>query len=54
MDSKARNETIDAKIFDPKIKVELYSDGPEAPTSMSFLGHNDILVLEKNHGTVRS
>jgi len=33
--------------------VELVSDGPELPTSMAFLGPNDILVLEKDKGTVQ-
>jgi hypothetical protein len=31
--------------------VELVSDGLELPTSMAFLGPDDILVLEKEKGT---
>ena len=38
---------------DPNLKIELVAAGLEQPTSMSFLGPDDILVLEKNNGTVR-
>jgi aldose sugar dehydrogenase len=37
----------------PSLKVEEISDGLDFPTSMAFLGPEDILVLEKNDGTVR-
>jgi aldose sugar dehydrogenase len=40
-------------IKDPNLGVELVSDGLEFPTSMAFLGPNDILVLEKDKGTVQ-
>jgi glucose/arabinose dehydrogenase len=41
-------------IKDANLKVEVvYSGGISFPTSMAFLGPNDILVLEKNSGTVR-
>jgi glucose/arabinose dehydrogenase len=40
-------------IEDPNLHVELVSDGPELPTSMAFLGPDDILVLEKEKGTVQ-
>jgi aldose sugar dehydrogenase len=41
-------------IKDPNLGVELVSsDGLELPTSMAFLGPNDILVLEKDKGTVQ-
>jgi len=40
-------------INDPELKVELLSSGIKFPTSMAFLGSNDILVLEKNSGKVR-
>ena len=33
--------------------MELISEGLELPTSMAFLGPNDILVLEKDKGTVQ-
>jgi glucose/arabinose dehydrogenase len=37
---------------DPNLKVEALVKGLEVPTSMAFIGPNDILVLEKNTGTV--
>jgi glucose/arabinose dehydrogenase len=40
-------------VIDPKLKVEVVFNGLEFPTSMTFLGPNDILVLEKNNGTVQ-
>ena len=38
---------------DQNLKAELVVKGLESPTSMAFLGPNDILVLEKNKGTVQ-
>jgi glucose/arabinose dehydrogenase len=38
---------------DPKLKAEVVFKGLKFPTSMAFLGPDDILVLEKNNGTVR-
>ena len=40
-------------VKDPNLKVELVFKGLKFPTSMAFLGPNDILVLEKNNGTVK-
>jgi aldose sugar dehydrogenase len=40
-------------INDPSLKTELVAKGLNFPTGMAFLGPNDILVLEKNEGTVR-
>ena len=41
-------------IKDPNLGVELVSsDGLELPTSMAFLGPDDILVLEKEKGKVQ-
>ncbi|MDP9288232.1 MAG: PQQ-dependent sugar dehydrogenase [Thermoproteota archaeon] len=37
---------------DPNLKVEALIKGLDVPTSMAFLGPDDILVLEKNTGTV--
>ncbi len=37
-------------INDPALKVETVFTGLVRPTSMAFLGPNDILVLEKNTG----
>jgi aldose sugar dehydrogenase len=38
---------------DPSLKTELVFIGLDHPTSMAFLGADDILVLEKNNGTVQ-
>jgi aldose sugar dehydrogenase len=40
-------------ISDPNLKIEVVTAGLERPTSMAFLGPDDILVLEKNNGTVQ-
>jgi glucose/arabinose dehydrogenase/plastocyanin len=40
-------------INDPKLKLQTIFKGIAFPTSMAFLGPNDILVLEKNNGTVQ-
>src|SRR5918911_1452584 len=37
---------------DPNLKIEQISTGLKLPTSMAFLGPNDILVLEKDTGIV--
>src|SRR6266487_1701894 len=40
-------------VKDPNLKVELVAQGLRSPTSMAFLGPTDILVLEKESGTVQ-
>jgi glucose/arabinose dehydrogenase len=40
-------------IRDPSLKVETVGEGLEFPTTMAFLGPDDILVLEKEKGTVQ-
>lgn len=40
-------------IKDPNLRIELVSEGLELPTSMAFLASNDILILEKDKGTVQ-
>jgi len=40
-------------VNDPNLKAEVVFKGLKFPTSMAFLGPNDILVLEKNNGTVQ-
>ena len=40
-------------IRDPNLKVEEVARGLDLPTTMAFLGDNDILVLEKDKGTVQ-
>jgi len=41
------------KLEDPKLKAEVYWKGLTVPTSMAFLGPDDILVLEKDIGKVK-
>jgi glucose/arabinose dehydrogenase len=38
---------------DPNLELELIFDGLDRPTSMAFAGPDDILVTEKNKGTVQ-
>lgn len=40
-------------VKDIKLKIELVAEGLRQPTSMVFLGQDDLLVLEKNKGTVQ-
>jgi glucose/arabinose dehydrogenase len=40
-------------IVDPHLKIEVVYSGLEVPTNMAFLGPNDILVLEKDKGTLQ-
>ena len=40
-------------VNDPSLKTDLVFQGLQNPTSMAFLGPNDILVLEKDQGTVQ-
>jgi glucose/arabinose dehydrogenase len=48
------DEDEELSIKDPNLGAELVSsDALEFPTSMAFLGPNDILVLEKEKGTVQ-
>ena len=39
-------------LSDPNLKIEEVVGGLEAPTTMSFLGPDDFLILEKDKGTV--
>src|SRR5918992_4093192 len=41
------------QIYDPNLHVEVVVEGLELPTTMAFLGPNDMLVLEKEKGTVQ-
>ena len=41
------------QLADPRLKVEEVASGLNTPTTMAFLGPNDILVLEKDKGTVQ-
>jgi glucose/arabinose dehydrogenase len=40
------------KVTDPNLKVELVTSNLDFPTSMEFIGRDDVLVLEKNSGNV--
>jgi len=40
-------------INDPNLQVEIFVEGLSFPTSMAFIDKNNILVLEKEDGTVR-
>lgn len=40
-------------VNDPNLKVEVVFEGLHFPTSMAFLGPADILITEKNDGTVQ-
>ena len=39
-------------INDNNISVERYATGLNHPTTMAFLGDNDVLILEKDNGTI--
>jgi glucose/arabinose dehydrogenase len=41
------------QLHDPNLRIELVFDGLEYPTNMAFLDEDDILVLEKDKGTVQ-
>src|SRR5262245_39117151 len=40
-------------VYDSNLTVETVATGLRFPTDMAFLSNNDILVLEKDNGTVR-
>lgn len=46
-------EEGEPKLTDSNLKVEQVVEGLDTPTTMAFLGPNDILVLEKDKGTVK-
>ena len=39
-------------VSDPNLKAEVVAQGLDTPTTMAFLGPDDLLVLEKDKGTV--
>ena len=51
--SMEQNEELPLITADPNLKVEKVYEGLEFPTSMAFLDFDDILVLEKDKGTVK-
>ena len=50
--SKAQASEFGPIVNDPNLIAEKVVDGLKAPTSMAFIGKNDILVTEKNTGNV--
>ena len=40
-------------LSDPKLSVEIFATGLKQPTNMAFLDSGDVLVLEKQNGTIR-
>ena len=40
-------------LTDPSLKADPVYQGLKFPTGMTFIGQNDLLVIEKNNGTVR-
>ena len=40
-------------MLDPNIKAQVYFKGIKSSSSVAFLGPDDLLVLEKNEGTVK-
>src|SRR5919106_1523585 len=40
-------------LTDPDLQVTEIAAGLEAPTTMAFIGANDLLILQKNDGQVR-
>jgi len=47
------NAAAEPTIVDNKLKVEVVSEGVNSPSSIAFIGPNDILALEKDTGKVR-
>jgi glucose/arabinose dehydrogenase len=53
-DVRCKAEIFDEPIIhDPNLEIQQVVEGLELPTNMAFLGPNDILVLEKDKGTVQ-
>jgi len=50
--SKAQPSPFGPVVNDPNLTIEKVTDGLKAPTSMAFLGNNDILITEKTSGKV--
>ena len=51
-DGNASDNQEKPYLSDPNLKVEQVFKGLDVPTTMAFIGPDDILVLEKNSGTV--
>lgn len=48
----ASDDIEEPTIADPNLNVEVVFRGLDFPTTMAFIGPNDMLVLEKEKGTV--
>ena len=48
-----RSQGVGPAVLDPNLAVDTVVTGLSQPTSMAFIGRNDILVLEKASGMVR-
>lgn len=46
-------EEGEPKIFDSNLKISTIAEGLNTPTTMAFVGNDDILVLEKDTGIVK-
>ena len=46
------SETL-PRIHDPNLTVQTVAGGPHLPTPIAFFGTDDILVIDKNNGTVK-
>ena len=55
LDNQYQPEIIDSfpTVIDPQLKVEMVVQGLNFPSNMAFLDQDDILVTEKNNGTVQ-
>lgn len=51
--SSARAQAIGPTLLDPNLELHTRGSGLVTPTSIAFLGANDMLVLEKNTGQVK-
>ena len=51
-DTRSTFSSNEPTVSDPVLKVEKVLDGLSFPTGMAFLGPDDILIIEKNNGTV--
>ena len=51
--SIARAQPTGPTLLDPNLRLETRASGLVTPTSIAFLGANDMLVLEKNTGKVK-
>jgi aldose sugar dehydrogenase len=52
-DGQVSKPTNAYTVNDPNLEIQLVARGLQNPSNMAFLGPDDILVLEKNDGTVR-